>query len=109
MLVHDELEVPLLGIPVAGGGTVVPQLDDIFFKVLRHIADMQAFLGKLKLSTETIEESIRAKLTTPLAHLWNLRESLDDIDKDKIDKCPASLDEIFGILERKNKGSFNSL
>jgi hypothetical protein len=70
-------------------------------KIMRHIADMEEFLGKLKLSTETIEERIRNQLTLPLVYLRSLRESLGKADKDKITKCLASLEEIKGILEKK--------
>lgn len=70
-------------------------------KIMRHIADMEEFLGKLKLSTETVEETIRTKLTAPLVYLRGLRDSLDVSDRDKIDKCLASLEEINGILEKK--------
>ena len=70
-------------------------------KIMGHIEDMEEFLGKLKLSTETIEEKIRGKLTAPLVYLRGLRDSLDVADRDKIDKCLASLEEINGILERE--------
>lgn len=69
-------------------------------RILRHIASMEEFLGKLKLSTETTEEQIRNRLTLPLVYLRSLRESMDDTSKDKIDKCLASLEEINGMLEK---------
>ena len=73
-------------------------------KIMRHIADMEEFLGKLKLSTETVEERIRTKLTAPLIYLRTLRKKLDVADRDKIDKCLASLEEINRMLEKKECG-----
>ena len=73
----------------------------MYEKILRHIEDMEEFIVKLKLSTETTEERIRNQLTFPLVYLKNLREHMDGTDKDKIDKCLASLEEINGILEKK--------
>ena len=70
-------------------------------KIMRHITDMEEFLVKLKLSTETTEEKIRNRLTLPLVYLRSLRESMDDSGKEKIDKCLDSLKEINGILEKK--------
>ena len=70
-------------------------------KIMGHIEDMEEFLGKLKLSTESIEEKIRGKLTAPLVYLRGLRDSLDVPDRDKIDKCLALLEEINGILEKE--------
>ncbi|MCK5491826.1 MAG: hypothetical protein KAJ14_01805 [Candidatus Omnitrophica bacterium] len=70
-------------------------------KIMRHITDMEEFLVKLKLNTETTEEKIRNRLTLPLVYLRSLRESMDDSGKEKIDKCLDSLKEINGILEKK--------
>ena len=70
-------------------------------KIMRHITDMEEFLVKLKLSTETTEEKIRNRLTLPLVYLRSLRESMDDSGKEKIDKCLDSLKEINGMLEKK--------
>ena len=70
-------------------------------KIMRHITDMEEFLVKLKLNTETTEEKIRNRLTLPLVYLRSLRESMDDSGKEKIDKCLDSLKEINGMLEKK--------
>ncbi len=71
-------------------------------KIMHRIEDMEELLGKLKLSTETSAERIRNQLTLPLVYLRSLRESLDDVGKDKIDKCLASFEEINKILEMEN-------
>lgn len=72
-------------------------------KIMRHIADMEEFLGKLKLSTETTEERIRSQLALSLVYLRSLRESMDTPGKEKIDKCLASLQKINGILDGERR------
>jgi hypothetical protein len=69
-------------------------------KIMRHIEDMEEFLGKLKSSTETVEERVRSRLYLPLVYLRSLRGSLDAAGQKKIDRCLASLEEINKLIGR---------
>jgi hypothetical protein len=88
----------MIGDVIDDGNGLDPQICE---KIMRHIVDMEEFIAKLKLSTETTEERIRNHLTLPLVYLRNLRENIDETGKTKIDKCLASLEEISGILEKR--------
>ena len=71
-------------------------------RIFKHINDMEDFLEKLKASTETFEERIKNKLSLPLVYLENFRNSLNEADQTKLDKCIASLQEIQEMIKSKN-------
>lgn len=68
-------------------------------KIMRHIADMEEFLLKLKANTESLEERLKNQLTLPLVYLNNLKNTANEADKSKIEKCITSLEEINKFLE----------
>lgn len=67
-------------------------------KIIKHIADMEEFLLKLKSNTESLEERLKNQLTLPLVYLNNIKNTANEIDKGKIEKCIASLEAIEKLL-----------
>lgn len=70
-------------------------------KILGHIDDMKDFIAKLKENTETLEAKIRNHLTLPLVYLRKVYTSLDGDQRQKMEKCICSLEEIDQILVEK--------
>ena len=71
-------------------------------KIMNHIDSMEEFLKKLKTNMETFEERIKNQLTLPLIYLNKLRDSLDEENKTKLDKCISSLEKINTQLEENS-------
>jgi hypothetical protein len=63
-------------------------------KVLEHIRDMEEFLQKLKISTESQADRIRNQLTLPMIFLKNLQNNGQGWDEAKLKASLACLEDI---------------